>query len=188
MGESGSGKTSLLNLIGLIDLLYAGDYRIDSVDPKSLSMKQKNELRKKTFSMIYQEYVLLEEETVYENVALPLRYRGITPKEEEKRVFEILRRLEIYPKLHTRPGFISGGQRLRVSIARALVSYAPVILADEPTGSLDRKNREMVIRLLQDYVKEEPNRVLILMTHQKELAERWEGRIWTIVQKQIIEG
>ncbi|MDD4369392.1 MAG: ABC transporter ATP-binding protein [Oscillospiraceae bacterium] len=163
-GPSGSGKTTLLNLMGLIDTDYSGLYSLDGQDTRQLSGRQRAACRNRTFGCIFQDYALLENETVFENVRIPLIYAGYSLREQRRLVQAQLDRLALGAYLRQRPRDLSGGQRQRVAIARVLVHQPAVILADEPFSALDPALRRDVLSLLEQYLT--PERCLIIATHQ----------------------
>ena len=133
-GKSGCGKTTLLNIIGLLDNLTEGNYALSGQDVRHLSDKAKARLRFQTFGYIFQSFNLLSSHTVAENVALPLGYAGVPKQERLARAAEMLRKVGLLDKMKAYPNELSGGQQQRVAIARALINHPPIILADEPTG------------------------------------------------------
>lgn len=165
-GESGSGKSSLLNIIGLIETGYQGSYRLYREESKSAGNSRRARLRNRNIGYIFQDYNLLEQDTVYENIRIPLYYSGIPHHRHSALVEEVARRAEINHQLDQRAIFLSGGERQRVAVARALVNGPEIILADEPTGALNRELGTRILRLLTDYADE--GHTLILCTHQLE--------------------
>ena len=140
IGASGSGKS--MNILGCLDRPTAGDYRISGRPTGSLDPDELAELRREHFGFIFQRYQLLSELTSIGNVEVPAIYSGVTPSQRAPRAEALLTRLGMANRLHYRPGQLSGGQQQRVSIARALMNDADVILADEPTGALDKASGE----------------------------------------------
>ncbi len=165
-GESGSGKSSLLNIIGLIETGYAGTYRLDEEESKTAGNSRRAKLRNKKIGFIFQDYNLLEQESVFENIRIPLYYSGIPHRQHRALIEEVAERAEIDHRLEQKVVFLSGGERQRVAVARALVNRPSIILADEPTGALNRELGTKIIRLLTDYADE--GHTLILCTHQLE--------------------
>ena len=173
MGPSGSGKSTLLNIIGLMDQATEGTYRYQNgeadIEVTGLKRGEAEQFRKAHIGFVFQNFALLNDYTVYENVEIPLRARNISPKERKKRVEEALDKLGIGDLAPKRPAQISGGQQQRVAIARTLVTNADVILADEPTGALDKKNGEEIMHIFREMKKE--NRIILVVTHDSHIAE-----------------
>ena len=170
IGASGSGKSTLMNILGCLDRATSGDYRISGRPTGSLDPDELAELRREHFGFIFQRYQLLSELTSVGNVEVPAVYSGIAPSERASRAEALLTRLGMADRLHYRPGQLSGGQQQRVSIARALMNDADVILADEPTGALDKASGEEVLRILAELNAE--GRTVILVTHDMSVASR----------------
>ncbi|OKP90201.1 ABC transporter ATP-binding protein [Paenibacillus sp. P32E] len=164
MGPSGSGKTTLLNVIATIDEPTSGEVRINGRDPKSLGRKDKALFRRKELGFVFQHFNLLDTLTVEENIVLPLTLAGVSVKEMEYRLIEVSDRLGISTLLHKRTYEISGGQIQRVAIARAMIHRPALILADEPTGSLDSKAANEVMNLLVE-VNEAEGATVLMVTH-----------------------
>lgn len=164
MGPSGSGKTTLLNVIATIDEPTSGQVMISGRDPNLLSRKEKALFRRKELGFVFQQFNLLDTLTVEENVVLPLTLSGSPVPEMERRLAEVASRLGIVELLHKRTYEISGGQMQRVAIARAMIHRPSLILADEPTGSLDSKASEQVMGLLAE-VNEAEGATVLMVTH-----------------------
>ena len=169
IGASGSGKSTLMNIIGLLDRPDSGEYYLTSQSTRTLNDDQLAELRNKTIGFVFQQFFLLPRLTAYENVALPLFYRGLSPDNLREQVMDILDKVGMSDKSHHRPNQLSGGQQQRVAIARALVGDPQVILADEPTGSLDSRTGQEVIELFQQLHSDE-KRTVIMVTHDPMIA------------------
>ena len=170
MGPSGSGKSTLLNLLGLLDHPNAGTYRLEGRDVTTLSPEEQARVRSERIGFVFQSFHLVPRLTAAENIALPMVLAGIAPAERRKRVDQALNDYGLTNRARHRPNELSGGQRQRVAIARATIMQPAVILADEPTGNLDRATGEEVMRLL-----EELNRngvTLIVVTHDTALGAR----------------
>jgi len=165
MGPSGCGKTTLLNVIGMIDDADGGSYSFLGKDVFSLSEKQKTEIRKNNIGFVFQNFNLIDELTVLENIELPLFYLGWKKAERKKRVEEIVDRLEISHRKNLFPVQLSGGQQQRVAVARAVVTKPRLILADEPTGNLDSMHGEEVMNLLGDLNKDGTS--ILMVTHSQ---------------------
>jgi putative ABC transport system ATP-binding protein len=169
LGSSGSGKSTLLNLIGLLDTPSYGDYFLSGKSVNDLSITEKAHLRNHQFGYVFQQFHLINNLTVFENIALPLRYRGLSEEEIQHRVEAMLDRLQFKPLSTRYPLTLSGGQKQRVAIARALVGSPTVILADEPTGALDSKTADSIMDLLLE-LQQNFKAALILVTHDERLA------------------
>lgn len=168
MGQSGSGKTTLMNLLGCLDRPTLGSYEILGREVSTLNRDEQASLRSRTFGFIYQRYNLLESATAQENVELPAIYAGLNKEERSARALDLLERLGIRDRKDNRPNAMSGGQQQRVAIARALVNDPAIVLADEPTGALDSKSGEEVMKLLHQLNAE--GRTVILITHDEKVA------------------
>ena len=170
MGPSGSGKSTLLNLLGLLDRPNTGTYRLEGRDVTTLSPDEQATVRSTRIGFVFQSFHLVPRLTAAENIALPMTLAGIAPAERAKRVTQALKDYGLADRAEHRPNELSGGQRQRVAIARATIMQPAMILADEPTGNLDRATGEEVMRLL-----EELNRTgvtLIVVTHDATLGAR----------------
>ena len=174
-GKSGCGKTTLLNIIGLLDNLTEGHYTLNGQDVRHLSDKAKARLRFQTFGYIYQSFNLLSSHTVAENVALPLGYAGVLKQERLARAAEMLRKVGLLDKMKAYPNELSGGQQQRVAIARALINHPPIILADEPTGNLDSRSSAQIMDILAELADE--GATLLLVTHDAGVARRAGRRV-----------
>lgn len=170
IGASGSGKSTLMNLLGLLDSLTSGTYRVSGRDTSSLDSDELSALRREHFGFIFQRYHLLAELSALGNVEIPAIYAGRSRSDRRERAASILGRLGMGDRTHHRPGQLSGGQQQRVSIARALMNDAEVILADEPTGALDSKSGEDVLRILEDLNRD--GKTIIIVTHDPSVAAR----------------
>lgn len=165
MGPSGCGKSTLLNILGLLDNPSSGSYYFGNQEVSEFSEKQLTNLRKGGVGFIFQNFNLIDELTVFENVALPLEYLKIPKSERKKRVEEVLKRIGIDHRADHFPRQLSGGQQQRVAVARAIVFKPKFILADEPTGNLDSKNGKEVMDLLLELNKE--GTTIVMVTHSK---------------------
>jgi putative ABC transport system ATP-binding protein len=150
MGPSGSGKSTLLNIVGLLDSASSGSYQLLDQEMIGLKEKEKSKARKENIGFIFQNFNLIDELSVYDNIELPLIYNKVSSVEREKKVLEIADKLGISHRLKHYPQQLSGGQQQRVAVARALINDPKIILADEPTGNLDSKNGNEVMELLTD--------------------------------------
>lgn len=170
MGPSGSGKSTLLNLLGLLDRPDAGIYRLEGRDVTTLSADEQARVRRERIGFVFQSFHLVPRLTAAENIALPMTLAGISPRERDQRVGQALKNYGLENRGNHRPNELSGGQRQRVAIARALVMQPAVILADEPTGNLDRATGEEVMRLLEEL--NAGGVTLIVVTHDAHLGNR----------------
>ena len=150
MGASGSGKSTLLNIVGLLDSASSGSYQLLDQEMVGLKEKQKSKVRKENIGFIFQNFNLIDELSVYDNIELPLIYNKIPAAERKQKVAAIAEKLNISHRLKHYPQQLSGGQQQRVAVARALINDPKIILADEPTGNLDSKNGNEVMELLTD--------------------------------------
>ena len=149
-GPSGCGKTTLLSILGLLDSPTAGQYLLDGEPVENLSASQRAKIRNQAIGFIFQAFNLIGDLTVYENVELPLTYRGMPGSERKERVQAALERVGMAHRMGHYPSQLSGGQQQRVAVARAIVGKPLILLADEPTGNLDSKNGNAVMELLQE--------------------------------------
>jgi putative ABC transport system ATP-binding protein len=170
MGPSGSGKSTLLNIIGLLDRPDRGVYRLEDVDATDLTDDQQASVRRHKIGFVFQFFHLVPRLTAAENVELPLILAGVDMAERQSRVQAALSALGLGDRAKHRPDQLSGGQRQRVAIARATIMQPNVILADEPTGNLDRNSGKDVIQSLEDLYKK--GMTLILVTHDPDLGSR----------------
>ncbi|AWM08927.1 MacB family efflux pump subunit [Bradyrhizobium symbiodeficiens] len=172
IGSSGSGKSTLLNILGCLDRPTSGTYRVAGKNVSELDADQLAALRREHFGFIFQRYHLLGDLSAAANVEIPAVYAGINARERRTRATELLERLGVATRSGHRPNQLSGGQQQRVSIARALINGAEVILADEPTGALDRRSGEEVLKILKELHRE--GRTIIIVTHDADVAARAE--------------
>ena len=170
MGPSGSGKSTLLNLLGLLDRPNAGTYRLEGRDVTTLSAEEQARVRSERIGFVFQSFHLVPRLTAAENIALPMTLAGIAPPEREARVAQALQDFGLTNRADHRPDQLSGGQRQRVAIARATIMQPAVILADEPTGNLDRATGEEVVRLLEEL--NQRGVTVIVVTHDASLGNR----------------
>jgi len=169
VGQSGSGKSTCMNIIGCLDVPSSGNYLLDGIDVGRLNTNQLAKIRNEKIGFIFQQYNLLPKLNLVENVELPLLYRGIPKAERRQRAIDKLTQLGLGDKLTNRPNQLSGGQQQRVSIARALAGEPELILADEPTGALDSATGREVLGLLQELHKQ--GNTIVLITHDNSIAE-----------------
>ena len=170
MGPSGSGKSTLLNLLGLLDRPNAGTYRLEGKDVTTLTPEEQARVRSERIGFVFQSFHLVPRLTAAENIALPMTLAGIAPALRAERVTQALKDYGLSNRADHRPDQLSGGQRQRVAIARATIMQPAMILADEPTGNLDRATGEEVMRLLEEL--NQRGVTLIVVTHDTALGAR----------------
>jgi putative ABC transport system ATP-binding protein len=170
MGPSGSGKSTLLNLIGLLDRPSSGTYRLEGRNVSDLDDKQQAEVRSQKIGFVFQSFHLVPRLTAAQNVELPMMLAGVPAEERQSRVLELLQNYGLTERADHRPDQLSGGQRQRVAIARATVMNPRVLLADEPTGNLDRATGWEVMKLLENLVTQ--GITLVIVTHDVEIGAR----------------
>jgi putative ABC transport system ATP-binding protein len=187
-GPSGCGKSTLLSILGLLDSPTDGQHLFKDRPVQNLSLAERARVRNREIGFIFQAFNLIGDLTVYENVELPLTYRGMSSSERKKRVHEALERVAMAHRMKHYPAQLSGGQQQRVAVARALVGSPSILLADEPTGNLDSKNGEAVMDLLLELHRS--GATICMVTHDPrytEYAERivrlFDGRI---VEEQVV--
>ena len=176
MGPSGSGKTTLMNIIGCLDVPTSGTYELDGQNLKDMDDDELADIRNKHLGFVFQSFYLMPKLTALDNVALPLLYAGVSLKERRERAAEALKAVGLEERMDFFPNQLSGGQCQRVAIARALVNSPAVLLADEPSGNLDTRNKEEVHRLFFD-LRERLGQTIVLVTHDESLALRADRRI-----------
>ena len=169
MGASGSGKSTLLNILGILDTYDTGEYSLNSTLIRNLSETKAAELRNKMIGFIFQSFNLINFKNAMENVALPLYYQGVSRKKRNQIALEYLDKMGLKEWGHHLPSELSGGQKQRIAIARALIAKPQIILADEPTGALDSKTSEEVMRILREVNKE--GMTMIIVTHEQDVAD-----------------
>lgn len=170
MGPSGSGKSTIMNILGCLDSPTQGSYFLNGIDVSKMDDNELAEVRNKEIGFVFQSFNLLPRYNAIENVALPLIYSGIEKREREERAIEALKEVDLTDRMSHKPNELSGGQRQRVAIARALINRPSIILADEPTGNLDSKTSEEILRLLAKIHKS--GNTIIVVTHEEEVAKR----------------
>ena len=175
MGPSGSGKSTLLNLLGLLDRPQAGTYRLDGRDVTTLSPDEQAAVRSAKIGFVFQSFHLVPRLTAAENIALPMTLAGIPATERQRRVNQALKDFGLDHRADHKPDQLSGGQRQRVAIARATIMQPPLLLADEPTGNLDRHTGDEVIHLLE--ALNARGVTLIIVTHDASLGARARRRL-----------
>jgi putative ABC transport system ATP-binding protein len=170
MGPSGSGKTTFLNIAGLLEEFSSGTYELDGRDVSNLSDNERSKLRNEKIGFIFQSFNLIPELDVFDNVDVPLRYRGFDAKERRKRIDNVLEIVGLGSRRKHLPSQLSGGQQQRVAVARALAGEPRFLLADEPTGNLDSHMADSVMDLLTEI--NEQGTTIIMVTHEATLADR----------------
>jgi putative ABC transport system ATP-binding protein len=186
IGPSGSGKSTLLGIMGGLDNATAGKVSLDGVDITRMSEDRLTEIRNEKIGFIFQFFNLIPTLTALENVALPIQFAQRRRFSPNQRARELLKDLGLADRTHHRPSQLSGGQQQRVAIARALANEPPLLLADEPTGNLDRESGELVLQTLQE-LREKRGTTVVIVTHDPELAARAD-RILTLVDGEIVNA
>ncbi len=169
-GPSGCGKSTLLSILGLLDTPSEGTYVLNSHPVQSLSLAERARIRNREIGFIFQSFNLIGDLTVFENVELPLTYRGMPPAERKQRALKALEKVGMCHRAKHLPSQLSGGQQQRVAVARALAGEPAVLLADEPTGNLDSKNGEAVMELLSALHRE--GATIVMVTHDDRFARQ----------------
>lgn len=185
VGPSGSGKSTLMNIIGCLDSPTTGEYYLDGREISNYKPNELAQIRNEKIGFIFQKFNLLPKLTAYENVELPLIYRGEKSHTRKERVEEALKSVGLEDRMKHNPTELSGGQQQRVAIARALVGNPPILLADEPTGNLDTKSGNEVLKIIQRL--NDQGKTIIVITHDLEVAEVSKERV-VIRDGLIIEG
>ena len=185
VGESGSGKSTLMNILGCLDTPDSGEYYLQNKNVGLLSEGELTKIRNKTIGFVFQSFNLIPNLSARENVELPLSYRKLSKSERRRLALKALGEVGLCDRAEHRPSQLSGGQQQRVAIARAIAAQPPLILADEPTGNLDTKSENDVIRILTKL--HQSGRTVVVITHGKKLA-RIAGRRITIRDGRITSG
>ena len=183
MGPSGCGKSTLLNILGMLDKPESGSYKFMGTEISGLNEKGRSAVRKQNIGFIFQNFNLIDELTVFENIELPLIYNKISASERKKRVNELIDKMGISHRASHFPQQLSGGQQQRVAVARALITKPPLILADEPTGNLDSSHGNEVMELLCEL--NEAGTTVIMVTHSSHDAS-YSGRVINLLDGQIV--
>ena len=170
MGASGSGKSTLMNVLGCLDRPTSGEYLLGDEDVSQIEDDRLSEIRSKRIGFIFQQFNLIQQLTVLENLEVPMFYLGIPPHKRRQRAMELAEKVGLAERVHHRPMELSGGQQQRVCIARALVNDPLIVLADEPTGALDTKTGQQILALFDELVA--GGRTIILVTHDPGVALR----------------
>jgi putative ABC transport system ATP-binding protein len=169
MGPSGSGKSTMMNILGCLDSPTGGTYILNGTDVSVMDDGALAEVRNKEIGFVFQSFNLLPRYNALDNVALPLIYSGLKKSERDKKATQVLEDVDLTDRMHHKPNELSGGQRQRVAVARALVNNPSIMLADEPTGNLDSKTSEDIMRLFSSIHKK--GNTIILVTHEEEIAK-----------------
>jgi len=188
MGVSGSGKSTLMNILGCLDRPTSGEYRLDGQEVSQLTADERALLRNHRLGFVFQNFNLLARTSALENVAMPLSYTAgrVSEREARRRAEEMLCRLGLEDRLRHEPSRLSGGEQQRVAIARALINHPPLLFADEPTGNLDSRTSDEVLRIFQQ-LHEEDGITIIVVTHDPQVA-RHARRVIRIHDGMIVEG
>ena len=184
MGRSGSGKTTLLNLIGFLDTPTDGQYSFDGKDVSNITVSKLWKYRRKNIGFVFQNFALIDTNTVYENVILPLQAVSMPHRQLKERAYEMLEHVGLSDIKNKYPSQISGGQKQRTAIARALANDPRIILADEPTGALDTETGDAIIELFRDI--NQKGKTIIIVTHDDKVAEKTRRRV-RLEKGQIVE-
>ncbi len=184
LGQSGCGKTTLLNIIGGLDRYTSGDLIINGKSTKEYKDKDWDSYRNYSIGFVFQNYNLISHQTVLSNVELALTLDGVKKEERRKRAIKVLEEVGLKDQINKKPNQLSGGQMQRVAIARALVNNPDIILADEPTGALDTETSVQVMEILKEISKD---RLIIMVTHNPELAEKYSSRIIKVLDGKVID-
>ena len=185
LGPSGCGKTTLLNIIGGLDQYTSGDLIINGTSTKKFKNRDWDTYRNHTIGFVFQSYNLISHQTVLSNVELALTLSGVSREERHRRAIEALEKVGLGDQLKKKPNQMSGGQMQRVAIARALVNNPDILLADEPTGALDSTTSLQIMELLKEVAKD---RLVIMVTHNPELAEQYSTRIIRLKELPLFPG
>ena len=170
VGHSGSGKSTFMNMLGCLDTPTSGDYYLDGVNVAGMTDDELSDIRNKQIGFIFQGFNLIHSLTAQENVELPLVYRGMPAEQRHQLAEEALTRVGMEHRMSHRPSELSGGQQQRVAIARAIAARPPIIMADEPTGNLDTRSGEDVMKILHELNEE--GRTIVLITHDNDIARQ----------------
>ena len=175
-GPSGSGKTTFLNIAGLLEELSGGRYELDGKDISGLNDSERSRIRNEKIGFVFQSFNLIPELNIFDNIDVPLRYRGFRGAERKQRIERVIELVGLGSRLQHLPSQLSGGQQQRVAIARALAGEPRFLLADEPTGNLDSQMAESIMGLLREI--NEDGVTIIMVTHEPDLAQRADRNIY----------
>ena len=184
VGASGSGKSTMMNILGCLDVPTRGSYLLDGIPIEERSQNELADIRSRKIGFIFQGYNLIPSLSVWQNVALPLTYQGVKAAERKRRAIEALDAMGIAERAESRPMVLSGGQQQRVAIARAIATASPIIMADEPTGALDSKTGKQVLDILRSLHAQ--GTTVILITHDNGIAAK-AGRIIRLRDGKVVE-
>ncbi|SFC90485.1 ABC transporter ATP-binding protein [Pseudoalteromonas denitrificans] len=182
-GPSGCGKSTLLSIMGLMDSATEGEYHIADINTSNLKVDQRTQIRNEHIGYVFQSFNLIDNLTVFENIALPLEHRNVKKTQIKQRVEEVLTQVDMLHRQNYRPNQLSGGQQQRIAIARALVGKPDLILVDEPTGNLDSKNGDQVMLLLEQLNK--AGSTIVMVTHDSRYS-RCASRQIQLLDGQIV--
>ena len=183
-GPSGSGKTTFLTIAGLLEEFSGGEYLLDGVDVRGMDDSRRSKLRNEKIGFIFQAFNLIPDLNIYDNVEVPLRYRGMNGAERKRRITESLERVGLSARVKHYPAELSGGQQQRVAIARALAGSPRLLLADEPTGNLDSQMARGVMELIEDIHRQ--GATIVMVTHDPELAARAQRNVH-VIDGQVVD-
>ena len=172
MGPSGSGKSTMIKILGLLDNSFQGEYLLEGKNIKKMTDDQLSDIRNKKIGFVFQNFNLIKNLSVKENIVLPMQYQRISKKKSEEKVLELLKRVDLVSKMNKYPSELSGGQQQRVSLIRALVNNPDIIIADEPTGALDSHTSKEIMNIFKQLNKE--GITVILITHDINVAKEAE--------------
>lgn len=185
MGPSGSGKSTLMNIMGCLDTPTSGEYFLEGERVQTLTPNQLAEIRNQKVGFVFQNFNLLPYATAFENVEVPLIFKGVSPRKRKKRAEELLDKVGLKDRMDHKPTELSGGEMQRVSIARALANQPSIILADEPTGNLDSASGKEIVDLFQDLCQQ--GHTIVVITHDQEISGRTK-RIVKLRDGMVVDG
>ncbi|HEV2678969.1 MAG TPA: ABC transporter ATP-binding protein [Rhodanobacter sp.] len=183
-GPSGSGKTTFLTIAGLLETFTGGEYHLDGIEVSKLDDSARSRIRNEKIGFIFQAFNLISDLNVFDNVEVPLRYRGMKAAERKQRIMDALERVGLASRAKHYPAELSGGQQQRVAIARALAGSPRLLLADEPTGNLDTQMARSVLELLEEIHHE--GATIVMVTHDLELAARAQRNVH-VIDGQVVD-
>jgi putative ABC transport system ATP-binding protein len=183
-GPSGSGKTTFLTIAGLLETFTGGEYHLDGIEVSNLNDNARSKIRNEKIGFIFQAFNLIPDLNVFDNIEVPLRYRGMKSAERKQRIMDSLERVGLASRAKHYPAELSGGQQQRVAIARALAGSPRLLLADEPTGNLDTQMARGVLELLEEIHRD--GATIVMVTHDPELAARAQRNVH-IIDGQVVE-